>query len=126
MSQTSTTARATAHGYPGVCGHGRRRERDGCADCDRLEARHAPAAITERLCEAADDIAQALASADSAHDTVRELTGGWLFDGDLAMTGGAEAALAALTQVMAGLRDVALIIENRQLRGQLTTRRTGP
>jgi len=123
MSETNAAAYDMHHGEcraagHGRCAHGRCRECDGCAGCDRADAQRARQAITGRLSQAGDDIDQALASASSAYVAFRELTGGWLFDADLAETGGGDDAVARLDQVMAGLRDVARVIECRQLREQ--------
>ena len=65
-----------------------------------------------------DDVEQALACAGSAHVAFLELTRGWLCDADLDETGGGTDAVARLAAIMENLRDVARIIENRQLREQ--------
>jgi hypothetical protein len=74
--------------------------------------------IEDRLGEASGDIEQALASANSAHVAFIELTREHLFDADLAETAAGDDAVAKLLRVMADLRDVARIIELRQLRGK--------
>jgi hypothetical protein len=123
MSEIITTA-----GLPGhpPCPHGRCRQCDGCRDCDQAGAGRARDAVTRRLIDAGDDIEQALASADSAHVAFTELTRGHLFDMDLAETGAGDDAVERLAQIMADLRDVARIIENRQLREQLAITSEAP
>ena len=121
MNQTTTAC--TAGHAP--CGHGRCRQCGGCADCDRADAERTLKAIGDRLEDACDDIGQALESASSAHVAFLELTTGHLFDTDLAETGAGDDAVAKLAQILAGLRDVARIIENRQLREQLGTLEDG-
>ena len=121
MNQT-TTACTAGHA---VCGHGRCRQCDGCADCVRAEDERIRQAISERLTNAGDDIGQTLASAGSAHVAFLELTIGYLADTDLTETGAGDDAVARLAQILADLRDVARIIENRQLREQLGTLEDG-
>jgi hypothetical protein len=76
-------------------------------------------AVSRNLAEAAGRVDQALAWVSSAHATITELAGdGWLMDPDLAETGAGDDALDRLAQAAAALRDVARIIENRQLREQ--------
>jgi hypothetical protein len=111
---------ACTAGHP-VCGHGQCRQCDGCAGCDRADAERTRHAISERLTEAGEDIGQAVAFAGSAHVAFLELTAGYLFDTDLAETGAGDDAVAKLAEILASLRDVARIIENRQLREQLGT-----
>jgi hypothetical protein len=114
------TTTACAAGHP-VCGHGRCRQCDGCAGCDRADAERTRQAIRERLTDACEDIEQANASAGSAHVAFLELTTGHLFDIDLAETGAGGDAVAKLAEILASLRDVARIVENRMLREQLGT-----
>jgi hypothetical protein len=78
-------------------------------------------AIASRLTEAVGDVTQALACVNSAHVTFTELVAGWLSDADPAETSAGDDALDRLAQAAAGLRDVARIIENRQLREQAAT-----
>ena len=74
-------------------------------------------AISRRLAEAADDIEEALARISTADVAFTELaSGGWLADADLAESGAGDDARERLAQACASLRDVARIIENRQLR----------
>jgi hypothetical protein len=117
-----TTTACTAGHTP--CGHGQC-QCGGCADCDRADAERTRQVITQRLNEAGEDISQALAFAGSAHVAFLELTLGHLSDIDLAETGAGDDAVARLAQILAGLRDVARIIENRQLREQLDTLEDG-
>lgn len=102
-----------------ACTHGRCPRCDGCGDCDQAEAARARKAIIGHLVGAAANISQALASIDSVHVAFTELTRGYLFDIDLAETCAGDDAVERLAQVMADLRDVARIIENRQLCEQL-------
>jgi hypothetical protein len=118
----TTTACTAGHA---VCGHSRCRQCDGCADCDRADAERTRQAISERLTDACEDIEQALASAGSAHVAFLELTTGYLFDIDLAETSAGDDAVAKLVEILASLRDVARIIENRMLREQLGTLEDG-
>ena len=118
----TTTACAAGHA---VCGHGRCRQCDGCANCVRAEDERIRQAVSQRLTEAGDNVEQALAFASSAHVAFLELTIGYLTDTDLAETGAADDAVARLTQILVGLRDVARIVENRQLREQLGTLEDG-
>ena len=121
MNETITAC--TAGHAP--CGHGRCRQCGGCADCDREDAERTRQAISQRLTEAGEDISQAIAFAGSAYVAFLELTLGYLSDIDLAETGAGDDAVAKLAQILAGLRDVARIIENRQLREQLGTLEDG-
>lgn len=121
MNETIT---ACAAGHT-PCGHGRCRQCDGCADCDWADAERTRRAISDRLEDACDDVGQALEFAGSAHVAFLELTLGYLSDTDLAETGAGDDAVAKLAQILVGLRDVARIIENRQLREQLGTLEDG-
>jgi len=78
-------------------------------------------AATRRLAEAADHIDEAHAHAISADEAFTELTDGWLADPDLAESGTGADARDRLAQACADLRDVARIIENRQLRQHIIT-----
>jgi hypothetical protein len=79
-------------------------------------------AIASRLTGATSDTTQALVYVDSAYIAFTELAGdGWLADADLIETGAGDDALDRLAQAAAHLRDVARILENRQLRHQQAT-----
>jgi hypothetical protein len=83
-------------------------------------------ATTRRLAEAADDIEEALAHVSSADVAFTELNGdGWLADADLAESGTGDDARVRLAQAAADLRDVARVIENRQLREHIITLEDG-
>jgi hypothetical protein len=73
-------------------------------------------ATTSRLVEAADHIEEAIARLISADEAFTELTDGWLADPDLAESGTGADARERLAQACADLRDVARIVQNRQLR----------
>ena len=76
-------------------------------------------AIASRLTGATSDTAQALVYVNSAYIAFTELAGdGWLSDTDLIETGDGDDAINRLAQATADLRDVARILENRQLRQQ--------
>jgi hypothetical protein len=107
------------------CGHARCRQCDGCDGCDRADTERILKAIGDRLEDTCDDIGQALEFAGSAHVAFLELTTGHLFDIDLAETGAGHDAVAKLAEILTSLRDVARIIENRQLREQLGTLEDG-
>ena len=81
------------------------------ADADAIRQ-----AAIRRLADAADHIDEAHAHVISADEAFTELTDGWLADAGLAESGTGADARDRLAQACADLRDVARIIENRQLR----------
>jgi hypothetical protein len=88
---------------------------------DITDAEAISQAVTTRLTATAGDVAQALACINTAHVAFLGLVGGWLQDPYLAETGAGYDALDRLGHAAAGLRDVARIVENRQLREQAAT-----
>ena len=76
-------------------------------------------AVTQRLADAENGVRNALDGVAFARDALTDLTFRNLKDQDLAETGAGADAVSKLLHLADGLRDVARIIENRQLRGQL-------